>query len=224
MSKHRCGYEDGRRRLLRRIFAGILAFIILVLLVIFIIWITLKPTKPRFVLQDATVFAFNISSAGAAPYATAPNPNTLTVSMQVTLSSYNPNERIGIYYQNLDVYVSYRGQQISLAAELPPTYQGHGDVDVWSPLLYGSVVPVPPFMSDALQQDQTSGEVLVNVKVNGRVKWKVGTWVSGTYHIDVNCPAYIVLAVDRNNSIGGSVPGSGPAVKFPVQHSCIVDV
>ncbi|KAJ1407495.1 Late embryogenesis abundant protein [Sesbania bispinosa] len=216
-----CGHhEDEQRQLFRRIFAGILAFIILILFIIFLIWIILRPTKPRFILQDATVFSFNLSSTGDTPSPTSPTPNTLTLSMQVTLSALNPNSRIGIYYQKLDAYASYRGQQISLATELPPTYQGHRDVSVWSPLLFGTAVPVSPYVLDILRQDQTSGGVLVNVKVNGRVKWKVGTWVSGRYHIYVNCPAYIRLAGDRDNGIGVA----NPAVKYQFLQSCIVDV
>ncbi|KAK7324841.1 hypothetical protein VNO77_28717 [Canavalia gladiata] len=216
-----CGHHDEeRQQLLRRIFAAILGFIILILLVIFLIWIILRPTKPRFILEDATVYAFNLSSTGDIPSPTTPTPNTLTLTMQVTLTALNPNSRIGIYYHNLHVYASYRGQQVSLATELPPTYQGHRDTTVWSPFLYGNAVPVSPYVLEVLEQDKTSGGVLVNVKVNGRVKWKVGTWVSGRYHIYANCPAYIRLAGDRDTGIGVAAP----AVKFQLFQNCVVDV
>lgn len=223
-----CGHhEEERRKLLRRIFGGIIGFIILILLVIFLIWIILRPTKPRFLLQDATVFAFNLSSTTGDTTTTpspltSPTPNTLTLTMQVTLSAFNPNYRIGIYYTKLDAYASYRGQQVSLATELPQTYQGHRDATLWSPILYGSAVPVSPYVSEVLRQDQSSGGVLVNVKVNGRVKWKVGTWISGRYHIYVNCPAYITLAGDRDGN--GGIGVAGPAVKFQLLQSCVVDV
>ncbi|XP_004487461.1 NDR1/HIN1-like protein 1 [Cicer arietinum] len=218
-----CDYHDDEyRQLVRRIFAGILTFIIFILFVVFLIWIILRPTKPRFVLQDATVFAFNLSSTDEPPSPTTPiTPNTLTLTIQATLSSINPNSKIGIYYHKLDAYVSYRGQQISLATQLPQTYQGHRDITVWSPLLYGVGVPVSPYLSEILRQDQLSGGVLVNVKVNGRVKWKVGTWVSGRYHIDVNCPAFIRVAGDKGD---GGFGVSGPAVKFQFSQSCVVDV
>jgi hypothetical protein len=221
MTKNCDYHEDEHRQLIRRIFAGILSFIILILLVIFLIWIILRPTKPRFILQDATVFAFNLSSTGETPSSIVPTPNTLTLTIQVTLSSFNPNSKIGIYYHKLDAYASYRGQQISLATELPQTYQGHRDVAVWSPILYGAAVPVSPYLSGILRQDQTSGGVLVNIKVNGRVKWKVGTWVSGRYHIDVNCPAFIRVAGDKGDDGFGV---SRPAVKFQFLQSCVVDV
>ncbi|KAL1298827.1 hypothetical protein HN51_043121 [Arachis hypogaea] len=226
MSKKECPHhdDDDNHQLNRQILAGILGFIFLVLLVIFLIWIILRPTKPRFILQDATVYTFNFSTTGAA----IPTPNTLTTTMQVTLTSFNPNQRIGIYYTKLDVYASYRGQQISLATQLPPSYQGHRDVTVWSPFLYGNAVPVSPFLLEPLQQDQNAGDVLVNVKVNGRVKWKVGTWVSGRYHVYANCPAYIkFVGGDRDNAVGASAPEvklASPGLKLSLVQSCNVDV
>ncbi|KAG4968623.1 hypothetical protein JHK87_034274 [Glycine soja] len=219
-TKECCHHDEERRQLLRRVFAAILGFILLILLVIFLIWIILRPTKPRFILQDATVYAFNLSSTGDTPSPITPTPNTLTLTMQVTLAAFNPNHRIGVYYTKLDAYAAYRGQQVSVATSLPATYQGHRDTSVWSPYLYATAVPVSPFTLQILQQDKTSGGILVNVKVNGRVKWKVGTWVSGIYHINVNCPAYLRLAGDRDDAIGFA----GPAVKFQLFQTCIVDV
>ncbi|CAJ1979108.1 unnamed protein product [Sphenostylis stenocarpa] len=207
MSPKDCGHhESSHRRLLRLILTGAAAFIVLVLVVIFLIWVILRPTKPRFTLQDATLYTFNLSS---------PIPNTLSLTMQVTLSAHNPNARIGVYYHALRLHASYHSQQISLSTALPDTYQGHRDFTVWSPFLYGIAVPVAPFVLTSLQQDHDAGTVMVNVKVNGRVKWKVGTWVSGRYHIYVNCPAYISFAGDRSNAVG---------VKFRLLQSCSVDV
>ncbi|XP_027348234.1 NDR1/HIN1-like protein 1 [Abrus precatorius] len=217
MSTKDCGHhEHERRHLLRHVLAGIIAFIVLILLIIFLIWIILRPSKPHFVVQDATIYTFNLSST------TEPSLsfNTLTLTMQITLSAHNPNDRIGIYYHNLNLYASYRSQQISLATAIPDAYQGHKDFTVWSPFLYGNAVPVSPFVLGSLQQDQSAGAALVNVKVNGRVKWKVGTWISGRYHIYVNCPVYIRFAGDRDNAIGVVAP----AVKFQLLQSCSVDV
>ncbi|KAG4972158.1 hypothetical protein AAZX31_13G295300 [Glycine max] len=218
MSTKDCGNHDEKnRQFLRCLFAAILGSI---LLLIFLIWIILRPTKPLFILQDATVYAFNLSSSGPTPSPINPTPNTLTLTLQVTLASFNPNHRIGVIYTKLDTYSAYRGQQLSIATSLPATYQGHRETAVWSPYLYASAVPVSSFTLQILQQDRTSGGILVNVKVSGRVKWKVGTWVSGNYHINVNCPAYLRVASDRDDAVGFA----GPAIKFQLSQSCIVDV
>ncbi|GAB4859829.1 hypothetical protein Ancab_011309 [Ancistrocladus abbreviatus] len=192
----------------RSIFAGLLALIVVILLVILLIWLILRPTKPSFILQDATVYAFNVSQ----------QPSLLTTAFQVTISSRNPNARIGVYYEKLDVYASYMNQQITLPTLLPSAYQGHNDVIVWSPFLYGNSVPVAPYLAMSLIQDQNAGLVLVNIKIDGRVKWKVGTWISGKYHLWVNCPAYITFG-----SGGNGIP-VGPAIKYQLASSCRVDV
>ncbi|KAF5956405.1 NDR1/HIN1-like protein 1 [Camellia sinensis] len=210
MTTKDCGHHhhDERRKFYLRLFAVILTIIILVLIVIFLIWIILRPTKPRFILLDATVYAFNISSP----------PNFLTSNLQITLSSRNPNDRIGIYYDKLDVYASYRSQQITLPTLLPSTYQGHKDENVWSPFLYGNAIPVAPFLAESLAEDQVAGSVLINIRVDGRVRFKVGTFISGKYHLYVNCPAFISFG-NRNNGIP-----VGPAIKFQLVQNCHVDV
>ncbi|KAK2996648.1 hypothetical protein RJ639_024270 [Escallonia herrerae] len=208
MSEKDCGHhEDEQRKLHRRLLTALLAFIIVILFIVLLVWLILRPTKPRFVLQDATVYAFNLSS-----------PNSLTSNLQVTLSSRNPNGRIGIYYDKLDVYATYRSQQITLPTLLPPTYQGHKDVTVWSPFLYGNAVPVAPYLADSLSQDQMAGTVLVHIKVYGRVRWKVGTFISGRYRLYVNCPAYIGFG-SKNNGFA-----VGPVIKFQLVQGCNVDV
>ncbi|KAJ7976206.1 NDR1/HIN1-like protein 12 [Quillaja saponaria] len=208
MSVKECGHhKDRRRKIFRRIFAGILVFLFIVLLTILIIWLVLKPSKPSFILQDATVYTFNAST-----------PNILTSNFQVTLSSRNPNDKIGIYYDRLDAYATYRNQQITLRVALPPTYQDHKEVNVWSPYVFGNNVPVAPYNSVALSQDQNNGAVLILLKIDGRVRWRVGAFISGRYHIHVKCPAYITFG---NRNTGVYV---GNAVKYQLVQRCSVSV
>lgn len=212
MSEKDCGHShDDRKKLVRLILYAVGGLIIVVLLIIFLFWAITRPSKPSFILQDATLYAFNLST-GPSP------PNALTTNLQVTITTRNPNDKIGIYYQKADVYASYRNQQISLATLLPATYQGHKDVIVWSPFLYGNSVPVSPFVAESLGQDLNAGMVMVNIKVDGRIKWKVGTWISGRYHLHVNCPAYITFG-DKSKGIA-----SGASLKFQLVQSCSVDV
>ena len=209
MSSKDCGNHGKRRRkIFRRICACLLIFNFIILLTILIIWAILQPSKPRFILQDVTVYAFNTSV-----------PNFLTSNFQVTISSRNPNDKIGVYYDRLDVFAVYQNQQITYRTRIPPTYQGHKDVNVWSPFVYGNLVPVAPFNSMALAQDQANGIVTLLFKVDGRVRWKVGTFISGQYHFYVKCPAYINLG-NRNTG----VVVSENAVKYQLIQRCSVNV
>ncbi|KAJ0594709.1 putative Late embryogenesis abundant protein [Helianthus annuus] len=203
-----CGNHQGNRwwKLLNRhtkvIIISSLIFLSIILFVILLIFLILRPSKPCFTLQDVNLYTFNLTT-------------TLTSYLQITISSRNPNLRIGIEYDKVDVYASYRNQQITLPTRLPPTYQGHKEVTVWSPYLNGTEVPMAPYLAMSLAEDETSRTVLINVRATGRVRWKVGTFVSGRYRLNVNCPAYIMF---ENNNVDGS------AVKYQFVEGCHVEV
>ncbi|KAK1322760.1 hypothetical protein QJS10_CPA02g01054 [Acorus calamus] len=194
-----------RKRLCLRFLKAIIAFILLVLLIILIVWLVLRPTKPKFYLSDATVISFNLTS-------TSSPTCLLSSSIQVSITSRNPNDRIGVRYDKLDVFATYRYQQITLSTALPPTYQGHNDITTWSPFVYGPSVPLPPYLSNALVQDENAGALMIHVKIDGRLRWKVGTWTSGHYHIHVRCPAIL------------SVNGGWSSVRFMRVTTCNVDI
>ncbi|KAK8685649.1 hypothetical protein V6N13_041648 [Hibiscus sabdariffa] len=209
MSAKDCSHhKKGRGKLFRKIIAGTLIFLLVVLITILIIWAILRPNKPRFILQDTTVYGFN-----------ATVPYFLTSSFQVTVSSRNPNDRIGIYYDRLDIYATYRNQQITPRTAIPPTYQGHKEVNVWSPFINGNMVPISPDFSADLGSEQAAGSVFLTINLDGRVRWKVGAFVSGTYHIYVRCPAYITFGSKSNGVIV-----SNNAVKLQFVTRCSVSV
>ncbi|XVE79176.1 hypothetical protein DITRI_Ditri14bG0037000 [Diplodiscus trichospermus] len=207
MTGKECGEHDEHKQLVRRISTAVLVFLIVFAVVVFLVWAILHPAKPSVILQDVTIYAFNLTA-----------PNFLSSNMQITLASRNPNDKIGIYYLKLDIFASYRNQQITLPTLLPRTYQGHDDVTVWSPFLYGNAVPVAPFLEAGLSQDMSAGLVLLNIKVFGQLKWKVGSWISGRYQINANCPAHISFS-DRTKGIQ-----VGPAMKYQLVQTCHVDV
>ncbi|XP_065009569.1 NDR1/HIN1-like protein 1 [Musa acuminata AAA Group] len=210
MSDKNCGDHSKWWKLRKRfwrIIGCIVGFIILILLIILIIWLVLRPTKPRFYLQGAVVLQFNY---------TGPPSNLLSTVFQVTIASRNPNDRIGIYYDRIFVYAAYKNQQISLATALPPMYQGHNDVVIWSPYLFGPNVPVAPYLCDALTQDKASGFLILHVKIDGRIRWKVGSWTSDHYHLFVSCPAFLTFQTGRS--------GSDATVRFQQMSACSVEV
>ncbi|XLU46882.1 NDR1/HIN1-like protein 1 [Arachis ipaensis] len=209
MSVKECDHHRKRRQvIIRRICGGILIFVFLVLLVILIIWAVLRPTKPTFILQDITVYAFNATVA-----------NFLTSNFQVTLTSRNPNDHIGVYYDHLAAYISYRNQQVTYRTAIPATYQGHKEVNVWSPFVYGTNIPIAPFNFQSLSQEEND-VILVTLRVDGKVRWKVGVFVSGHYHIHVRCPAYINFGSQGN----GVKVGPDGAMKWMMIQRCAVSV
>ncbi|KAL2463977.1 NDR1/HIN1-like 1 [Forsythia ovata] len=209
MTEEKCTDDHNERRIIiRRCCTGLLIFNFTILVIILLVWAILQPKKPHFTLQDATIFGLNVSS-----------PNIISTSIQVTINSRNPNSKIGIYYDKMDVYATYHNQQITYYTVIPPVYQGHKDVNVWSPFVYGTSVPVAPYNGVALSQDKSNGAIWLIIKMNGRVKWRVGSFVSGRYHLHVTCPAYIPLGNSRNTGIV-----IGNAIKYQLSQTCSVNV
>ncbi|CAO2823988.1 unnamed protein product [Amaranthus hypochondriacus] len=205
MSIKDCGHHKDKKKILyKRIGYGILALVVVIGLIILIIWAVLRPSKPIFTLQDATLYSFNLTS-----------PVQLTSIFQTTIVARNPNNKIGIYYDNLHVYANYHDQPISLSTLIPPTYQDSNEITIWSPFVQGENVPIASFIGTQIDGEIQSGSVYIVIKIDGRVRWKVGSMIVRSYHIHVNCPAYIPLG---NPSIGIKVGNN--AVKYQLTQRC----
>ncbi|XP_071710451.1 NDR1/HIN1-like protein 12 [Rutidosis leptorrhynchoides] len=209
MSVKQCHHHGGgKKKLLKKIGIVFGILCIIVLLIFFLTWAILQPKSPRFVLQDATIYGFNVSA-----------PILLSSNYQVTISSRNPNSKIGIYYDKLDVFATYHNQQITYFTVIQPVYQGHKEVNIWSPFVYGTNVPIAPYNGASLSQDQSNGAIALVIKINGRVRFRVGSFISRRYHIHVTCQAYIPFG-NKNSGIAGVVTG----VKYQLAQKCSVNV
>ncbi|KAK6936613.1 Late embryogenesis abundant protein, LEA_2 subgroup [Dillenia turbinata] len=173
-------------------------FLLSILSFIFLIYLILHPTMPEFSLKEADIYQLNLL-----------DPHLLNSSIQITLLSKNPNTKVGIYYDQLQVYASYKGQQITADTSLPPFYQGHQDSNILTASLVGTGLPVAPSFRYEVDRDQTTGKLVLSLRVNGRIRWKVGTWVSARYRININC----VTVMD----FGPSIP-PGPLSSKQASH------
>ncbi|KAK9293093.1 hypothetical protein L1049_021078 [Liquidambar formosana] len=188
--KHCAKHGLNINKLYKKLFYIFSTFFFSLLSLIILIWLILHPTKPKFSLKEADIYQLNLSGS-----------HLLNSSIQITLLSKNPNQKVGIYYDELHAYASYKGQQITVDTSLPPFYQGHEDSNLLTASLVGTGLPVAASFGYEVGRDQTAGKLVLNLKVDGRLRWKVGTWVSGRYRLNVNC----VSVMD----FGPTVP-SGP--------------
>ncbi|KAF5816469.1 hypothetical protein HanRHA438_Chr03g0146221 [Helianthus annuus] len=164
---------------------------------ILVFFLTLTP-YPHFTLHDVKLTTFNFST-------------TLTSNLQITISCRNYDDPF--HFEKIDVYASYRNQQITLPTMLPPMYLK--DFTVWSLSLNGTEVSVPPYLAAYLVQDVTVGNVLINVEVTGRLRAKSG-FLSRRFRLKVNCPEYIMF--------GNDTDVIGSATKRPFVEWCHVGV
>ncbi|CAN6231958.1 unnamed protein product [Urochloa humidicola] len=207
---HHHRHEHHLRRCCGCLASCLLTLVLIVALTALIIYLALRPSKPSFYLQDLQLRR-----------AITVGDPSLSASAQVTLASRNPNSRVGIFYKRLDVFITYRDEPITAPVSLPPQYQGHRDVTVWSPVLSAQHTPVAGYVADAMRDDVNAGFVALQVKVDGRVKWKVGSWVSGSYHLFVSCPAVLTAGF---SGFGGGGNATLSALKFAQPTGCSVEV
>ncbi|KAI3704822.1 hypothetical protein L1987_75051 [Smallanthus sonchifolius] len=166
----------------KKLFYTFTTFFSSILLIIFIFWFILHPNKPQFALKQADIYQLSVSQT-----------HLLNSTIQLTLASTNPNQRVGIYYDEIQVYASYKSQQITLHSSLPSFYQDCKDSNLLSAVLVANALPVAPSFNYELGIDQMVGRLVLNLKANGLLRWKVGTWVSGKYRFSVGCVVVLVF-------------------------------
>lgn len=157
-------------------------FLLSILSLIFLVWLILHPTKPHFSLTEADVNQLNLAG-----------PSLLNSSIQLTLLSTNPNKKVGIYYDEFLIYAAYKGQKITPETSVSPFYQEHDESNLLSASLVGSQLPVAPSFAYQVERDRGTGRMALSFKVMGRLRWKVGTWVSGRYRFVVSCITILPL-------------------------------
>lgn len=175
----------------RRWMGCLIVLTVIVLLVVLFVYIALHPQKPRFNVQNATVRQLNLTYG------------LLTSNLLFSIQSYNPNNNIGIYYDSLSVYASFDDQQITPPCTLTPFYQGANEKSFLVPVLSGNSIALAPFVASQLSSEIQNGLLTWSLTTYGRIRWKVGTWTSGHYHLNINCVAVMGW---NNNGAGGEVP------------------
>ncbi|WOL19330.1 NDR1/HIN1-like protein 12 [Canna indica] len=170
------------------------ALLVSILAAVFLIWLVLHPSKPEFYIKDASVEELSLSIS-------LPAVRFLNSTIQVTMVSKNPNSHVGIHYDQLRIHAAYRGQPITSDSALPQFFQGKKDTNVLGAVLRGIRMPVAPGFGYEAGHDQIAGKLSLELKLEGKLRWKVGNWESGRYRVAVDCAA--VIAARASGDVGG---------------------
>jgi hypothetical protein len=172
----------GRRRLL--IAASSAATSIIALAII--LWLTLRPSAPRFSLLAAT-------AAVAGPNATG------IARLDAAFVAHNPNARATALYDRLQLRASYAGGQLAAATE--PFEQTQGDVVLTA--LMSSSSSVAPAAAVDVGETAAGGRptLLLRLRVEGHLRWKVASWVSGRRALAAECVAVVVLEQSQSRAV-----------------------
>ncbi|VAI28708.1 unnamed protein product [Triticum turgidum subsp. durum] len=135
-----------------------------------ILWLTLRPSAPRFTLLAATATSSNASTGGG------------LVRLDAALMAHNPNAPAAALYDGLRARAPYAGFQLATAGPLPPFQQAQGDA-VLSASLSSAAAASAEGAADGRSQ------ALLRLRIEGRLRWKVAAWVSGERALAAECVA-----------------------------------
>ncbi|XP_077226211.1 uncharacterized protein At1g08160-like [Tasmannia lanceolata] len=163
-----------RRPILRCIAITILALIVLIGLLVLIIWLTVKPKKLVYTIEDGSVHGFNLAD------------KTLNATFDLTLRADNPNTRIAIYYDSIEVSVWYEDQIITIS-DVRPFFQPRRNATRLEVKAVAQSTPVLQTVYNDLRHDKSKGEVQLEVRMKARIRFKMAKVKSRHYTLKAYC-------------------------------------
>lgn len=166
-------------KLLRVIAVIILALIVLVGIAVLITWLVIKPKQLAYIIEARSVHNFNL------------NKDHLNASFDFVLRAHNPNCRVSVYYDSIDMSVAYEDQTIAFNT-LEPFYQPRRNVTRLEARLEARDVALSKSLSGDLRLEKASGQVQLEVRVSARIRFKVGVLKLKHRTLRVLCSPVIV--------------------------------
>ncbi|CAH2049773.1 unnamed protein product [Thlaspi arvense] len=158
-------YPSPRATFLRRLFAILVATLIIAGTIVFIIWIVLRPRLPHFQVDSVTLSNFNLSSS-----------SLITGNWDVRFTVRNPNHKLSLYYDNIDAFIYYKGESLA-ETTLPPFVQGKKNQTAMRATFAASSAYVDKWVVDDINGDKAKGaSVSFNARMLARIRYKSGLW------------------------------------------------
>ncbi|XP_028756890.1 uncharacterized protein At1g08160-like [Neltuma alba] len=179
-SQDQAAARPRRPGLLRYIAVAILALIVLAGIVVLIIWLVVKPKRFMYSVEDASIHNFNLTDA-----------NHLYANFDFNIRAYNPNSRVSIYYDTMEVAVVYEDQTLATNA-VQPFIQRHRNVTNLKVSLTAKTVALYGSLPKDLKLERSSGDIELDVWIKARIRFKVGLWKSNDRTMKIFCSPVLV--------------------------------
>ncbi|XP_042038002.1 NDR1/HIN1-like protein 26 [Salvia splendens] len=158
--------ESLTTRVSKLICAIVLGLLFLIGIISFILWLSLRPHRPRFFIE-----AFSAASSA--------------VSYNVT--ARNSNQNIGVYYDSVEVAVFYQDdQRLGGGTVLEAFYQ-----EPKSTRAIAGAATATGQQWDQIAADRARGEVVFRVEVTSVIRFKISSWDSKRHRMHANCPVRV---------------------------------
>ncbi|XP_038905332.1 NDR1/HIN1-like protein 3 [Benincasa hispida] len=166
----------------------LITIVVIVGLAVLILWLIFRPNKVKFQVTDAKLTQFNLTD------------NQLHYNLALNVTVRNPNRRIGVYYDTIEVAAVYKDQRLQ-TQWLPPFYQGYKTTAVITSVFSGQQLLLLAGQGlTEFNAETLAGVYEMNVWLNLRIRLKFGAVRIGKFKPKVNCEFKVPLTSD-----GGSV-------------------
>ncbi|CAN4119430.1 unnamed protein product [Withania somnifera] len=173
----------------RCIAISLLTLLIIVGIVVLIIWLVLRPRKVSYSIENSSIHDYNLT-----------NNNHLNANFKFTLRAYNPNKRVSIYYDYIEVKLFFNSQTIAFNNNVEPFYQPHRNVTHMNVLLPVNDVALYGDIARDFKTQRSGGDVEVEMKIRAKIRFKVGAWKSSHRKVKILCTPRVNFSNSRKNS------------------------
>lgn len=173
--RHRGGLAGCCCCLLSTFCSLLLAFLFLAGLTVLILWLVLKPVHlPKYSLDNVEVRQFLLDGS------------TLNADFAYNITANNPNRKIGIKYDTINLETKYSGQSLGKSV-IPGFYQGHRNVTSLSSELKVVNVILTPASTNTLKTQISANNVPMYVRADAKVHVRIGKYTSPGFRVRVDC-------------------------------------
>ncbi|CAA3005962.1 NDR1 HIN1 12 [Olea europaea subsp. europaea] len=143
----------------------IVIFLVLAGITAPVVWLVYCPHDSKF--QDVSLVIYDLNFT---------SPPYMSTTMQFTVVTRNPNERVSFYYDQSSAFVTYKNQVITPPLSLPPLSHDSKSTVALFPVLGGGTVVVSFEVANGLMMDQSYGVVNLKLILTGKVRLQAGVF------------------------------------------------
>lgn len=168
--------ESLTTRISKLVCAIFLTLLLIVAIITFILWLSLRPHRPRFHVHDFSIPGLSQPSGFG------------NAQVIFNVTAHNPNQNVGFYYDVMLVALYYQDQNIGGATLLFPFTQGPKNTTVlYGVLINGATLTVNNQRWMQFQTDLGKGAVVFRLDVTSTIRFKISTWYSRRHKMHANC-------------------------------------
>ncbi|XP_043699794.1 uncharacterized protein At1g08160 [Telopea speciosissima] len=163
-----------RSRQIKCIAISLLALIVLIGLTVLIVWLVIRPKRLEYTIEDGSVHGYDMKY------------NHINASFNFMLKAYNPNRKVSVYYDSMQVTLLYDDAPIAFDV-VEPFFQPHRNVTLLELKPVAHTAPLLVSAAKDLNVERMSGEMELTIKVKARIHFKVGSWKSSKRTLWATC-------------------------------------